>query len=434
MKKNTAILIAATGNLAFAVANILVALQRHSPRFADNVILYYDHFSHIDLERLETLEPSLLVRPYTMEMLQQRLGIDASQAHLDENFSRLTHLTYARYEIFDLLQEYHNVIYLDTDILIQGDISGMTAYGPLGLVRDTDSVAHQFVDGAFSRILLDDFGVLPDMTRLTRNCGVIVARDDLEQHETITSELYQLTWKYLAEQRYRDQAILNLYTLAHKIDTADLPSRYHHLIYFPSDMTDKPSVVHFAGQNKIWNHAILQQVFPEWMENNSEWETLGGSPYKGQIRFQGYIPKQASEYLRQFDYLEYWQKLYESILDDIPDIVRPHWDFTRNPYSFFLKNLDHSISYGFARAGHVLVLLCYRGKTHITEMRELFATFPAEINGLPFMVEENAMGLIYRTQATLDSKSAIAATLRELVQHTHAPLYTAFKKMPPPFA
>ena len=45
-------------------------------------------------------------------------------------------LTFAHYEIFNLLEQYKTAIWLDIDTAIQGDISGLQQYGPLGMAED----------------------------------------------------------------------------------------------------------------------------------------------------------------------------------------------------------------------------------------------------------------------------------------------------------
>ena len=39
------------------------------------------------------------------------------------NFKHFTQLTFARYEIFDLLDTYGKVLYIDVDVMIGGDLS-----------------------------------------------------------------------------------------------------------------------------------------------------------------------------------------------------------------------------------------------------------------------------------------------------------------------
>lgn len=85
MKKDKAIVLGATRNLAFAVGTFLIGLQKHSPDLADNVIIYHDGFSEHDKEVIAKIRNNVIFKEFTLEMLQEKLGMNAEEMKLQKN-------------------------------------------------------------------------------------------------------------------------------------------------------------------------------------------------------------------------------------------------------------------------------------------------------------------------------------------------------------
>ncbi len=194
MKKDTAIVLTATSDLAFSIANVIIGLHRHSPALASDVIIYHDGFSKTDMALLKKLGQNIRFKKYTFEIFQKKTSLTEKECDEWNSLKKYSHISFARYEIFDLLKEYHTVIYLDADILIQDDISSLKHYGPLACLMDVEPAFHQFAPDALRTLLDSDFPQIPfDENMLADNSDFIFVHDTFKGLGRFHDILYNLT-------------------------------------------------------------------------------------------------------------------------------------------------------------------------------------------------------------------------------------------------
>lgn len=124
-QKNTAVVLGATGNLAFALGVVLKGLKRHNQKLLEeaDVIVYYQNMDETAREALGRIIPCRFV-PYKFPHMA------GMRPHVLRDYGEMT---FVRYECFRFLKNYKYVMWLDADILIQGDISGMRGEIPHGI-------------------------------------------------------------------------------------------------------------------------------------------------------------------------------------------------------------------------------------------------------------------------------------------------------------
>lgn len=264
-KKKTAIVLGATRNYFFAIGTLVLNIKKFSPDFADDIVIFYDQVAETDRDILENQLGCTLI-PYELPFTP-----NVSTSSLE----RFTPLSFSIYEIFKLLDQYENVLWLDGDICIQGDISGILQYGPVGIRHGGTKFA-------------DALGMLvdPDIDeKPTNNTGVVLVTDALEDYCSLYKQCYHLTEKFFKTLKLPDQAIINYVLWKNKIPVTNITENFNYTVYHDIHGYDAAAIFHLACDKKFWNHSVLRRLFPIWNECYKKWLDMGGSAYAGEQKY-----------------------------------------------------------------------------------------------------------------------------------------------------
>lgn len=279
-KKQQAIVLGATGNMVFAVGNVLLGIKKHSPGFEADFIILHNDIGEKDKEVLNQIYPCKFME----------YNFPENEKYKNSHFYRYTLLAFARYEIFNWLDEYEKIVWLDIDILVQGDIQQLfdATTGHMGWKNE-----HLRLGGLF-RKELDYVKNEEDFF----NSGVIVFTDKIPNYKELTQWCYDKTFEFAEYLSLPDQAVLN--HMMHEfpeIKVIDIGKSFN---CYPTDKDAKNAVIlHSYSSEKFWNYHNVK----EWNENYKKWLKMGGSPYKG--------PKSSLAH-----------KLVKKFLPEAPDPIR----------------------------------------------------------------------------------------------------------------
>jgi len=261
-KKQKAIVLGATGNMAFAVANVLMGIKKHSPKLSADFIIFHNNFSEKDKNLLNSIIPCTFIN---YEMPINTGGVEQS------SFPRYSKLAFSRYECFRMLDKYKQVLWLDIDILVQKDISGIFDYAKTGISLYQEVTPLQ---ECFS-IAIEGY----DMQCSHYNSGVLLLSDTLQSYNEMADWLYNKTYELAEYLKYADQGIINLLVQEFKIDVDKLPEKFNcHSI---KKSSKNACIVHSYSPQKFWKWYEKVYHFKEWNENYKQWLKMGGSPYEG---------------------------------------------------------------------------------------------------------------------------------------------------------
>lgn len=296
MKKDVAIVFGITKNYTFALANVLIGMKKHCKPFWDDIIVYHDGISEEEQCALSS------ICQCTFIVFNESLFNEA--AIHSEALKNYSLLTLARFECFGLLAEYQTVIWHDVDILIQKDFSQLVNYG-------TDSGFAATQSKTF-RMEQNFFGLMPgyNMLEFLYNAGILVLHDSLPNYTDIRVYCYNIYNHYAAQLRYNDQSVLNMMIQDYKIrvDCIDLDQYCCH----PSTINYEDAVIiHAYGTEKFWNSAKLEKQFPEWHENNREWNKV----ISGYQKKTALDASRVSVLMSVFERTEYLKDAVKSILN-----------------------------------------------------------------------------------------------------------------------
>jgi len=258
MKKEFAIVLGATGNMAFALANVLIGFKKHNHVLDADIIVFEQGISEKDKNLINSILPCQFFK----------YKFPAQNSDFTEDcLNRFTHLSFSRYECFRLLDKYKNVLWLDIDILIQGDISGILDYTESGIALIQDG----------SKVKVNFTQEIPgyDLECKMRNAGVMFVNDKLENNNEIADWCYKKTIELAPYLTFADQGIINIMLQEFNLNAQKLSGYYNcHPEY---KKAPDAFIIHTFCPEKFWNYYDNQ----EWNDNHRKWIKIGGSPYTG---------------------------------------------------------------------------------------------------------------------------------------------------------
>lgn len=260
MKKKIALLLCSTGNEAFAVGNVIIGAKKYlfqnlSAQDYD-IIFLTDKLESEDENAIKNIFPRIIIEIYKSPFSKNMLNL--------RELNHFSSFTYARFEAFNLLERYEKVFYVDTDIVIQKDISEIiNIETPLSISYFANKMP---VSGNFTKENIDlvkDY----DLNKVSIIAAVFLINDKLNDYQIMSKWCYEKAEEY----KTNDQSILNLLIQEFNIETHDLTESYG--AYPSSNISKDAHIIHAIGPAKFWRGTYNK----EWEENNKIWIESGGN-------------------------------------------------------------------------------------------------------------------------------------------------------------
>jgi lipopolysaccharide biosynthesis glycosyltransferase len=255
-KRGLAVVMGITPDLAFAAATVLRSLRRLPPADDYDVVLYHGGLCDSDLERLGRLHPCRFERYRCPARIQRGIPAASLRAFSDQ--------VYAKYECFDLLAQYSQVLWLDADILVRGDTTALLERGRSGAAFALEDKPLRF------NFSCDIEGFA--MSSPFYNAGVFVLSDRLPGWREAKSWLLEASVRYADRVVMNEQGILNLWLQYQRIEPVDLLPEYNVFRHRPGAV--RARIVHAVGHHKPW----MDFTDVTWNEDYRQWLAIGGSP------------------------------------------------------------------------------------------------------------------------------------------------------------
>lgn len=260
MKKKIALLLCSTGNEAFAVGNVIIGAKKYlfqnlSAQDYD-IIFLTDKLESEDENALKNIFPRIIIEIYKSPFSKNMLNL--------RELNHFSSFAYARFEAFNLLERYEKVFYVDTDIVIQKDISEIiNIETPLSISYFANKMP---VSGNFTKENIDLVKGY-DLNKVSIISAVFLINDKLSDYQIMTKWCYEKAEEY----KTNDQSILNLLIQEFNIETHDLTESYG--AYPTSNISKDAHIIHAIGPAKFWRGTYNK----EWEENNKIWIEAGGN-------------------------------------------------------------------------------------------------------------------------------------------------------------
>jgi lipopolysaccharide biosynthesis glycosyltransferase len=258
-KKNRAVVFGLTADHIFAVACVMMDLKRLSPDLADEVVVIHDGVSEADQKILMSILPTRFIL-YEFPIKDPRVLHAKSVQH----FSKMV---FTKFECLRLLNDYKDVMWLDYDIVVQADLSGLFSPCESGIKMMPGGLQ---VRGQ----LLEEVSEY-DMNAEGICASTFVFQKGLGNHKSMYEFCYQKLGQYAEVLYMPEQAIFDFMIQEFRLTPTAIDRRVYSP--HPSDIEDasRAKIIHAYGQPKFWNGLSNEH----WDKNYTAWLRLGGSRY-----------------------------------------------------------------------------------------------------------------------------------------------------------
>lgn len=188
------------------------------------------------------------------------LDIDAKElAQLPRTIDYISAETYYRYLLPNLLPNVDKILYMDADIVVNGDIS------PL---YDTD-LANCYIAGADDSYIAainhkPQIGL--DNSELYVNAGVLLMNLKQMRTDNIPQKLIDTTKNMASKVKYQDQDIINIVCRGKILEFDSIYNYTSHNILKEKSKYKHAVVIHYTGKNKPWMSTCRNPMRKMWRQ------------------------------------------------------------------------------------------------------------------------------------------------------------------------
>lgn len=281
-KKKSLLVMGVTGNYLFSAGNVLLGIQKHCPDLFTDVLVFTDGTApEEDKKAIQKIRPVTFI-DFTFQL-------DNPQDR--KRLAGYTNMTYSRFEALAYLDQYEKVIWLESDILITGDLTPLLDYARTGISM------------AMDRHPVRDFFNKPiegyDMNAQGYIGCVIVLSDKLKEPRKMLSYLYETINRYSSDVTWAEQGIYHLMLEDFGLEVDALPPQFH--VLADCDKTNV-RLIHLWSNSKPWR-TYTANAYDEWYDNHMAWRALGG----GEVPF-------FAELIKRFPIAFHGPKRYQNIM------------------------------------------------------------------------------------------------------------------------
>ena len=174
------------------------------------------------------------------------LDIDAKElAQLPRTIDYISAETYYRYLLPNLLPNVDKILYMDADIIVNGDISSL---------YDTD-ISKYYMAGGYD-LYIDDIKYKSkigfEQDELYVNAGVLLMNLKQMRTDNIPQKLIDTTKNMASKVKYQDQDIINIVCRGKILEFDSIYNYTSHNILKEKSKYKHAVVIHYTGPNKPW--------------------------------------------------------------------------------------------------------------------------------------------------------------------------------------
>lgn len=326
MKRETAVVFRCTPNLSFAVANMIVGIEKHNPQFVTDYVIFSTDNKHSDHDILYDIckyyNKNLRIINYSYEKLY-KLNLDFNKSF----FNRYPLIIFSLFEIFNLLNEYKHIIALDADMIVIDKITDIVKTG-----------SFSFCPARPLNGLLNDGQNFENC--ITPNAGFIYINDKLHNYNNFTEKCYNILKRYFNNIKDTfEETVFGILVKEENIKYTNIGFKYN----CPCCNNDiiNAKIIHYIGVKKPWESLISLRCIPEYVYNVNLVNNITNNKYYN-IDISRASIKNIFE--KEFN-LEYFKIFFNKISDMLPSYIYPEISPIYSFLSLFLKGVDKSIHY-----------------------------------------------------------------------------------------
>lgn len=310
-----AIYFAITDNYSFAVANVIMGLNKHSAKLMQScdILIYHNDVSEKNQKLLKSLHPNTC-------FIEMTAPVSWNELLNHKSTMRWGSINICKYFGFMLINRYEKVLFLDADMHVIGDISD--------LFEIEEEMAWRNV---LAWKASDNFAALmrsPDDYISAGNAGLIYFTDKLRRYSLDEEDIANAFEKIKNLKRGgNDERIVAWIAYDNKINVKELDVRiYNTPIQRKTPATKLLHFLDYIGEStKPWKNLSAYLYFEDWAENYQRWLQLGG---EGLVNFtkEDYFKLFSFDKLKRTEQLEIklkasnasaqeWKKNYNKVIN-----------------------------------------------------------------------------------------------------------------------
>lgn len=265
-KKPLAFLLGITPNLAFAAGNVALNLNKYMRDEDFEIVIYYTDLYEKDRLALTRIPRVRLVQFHLPEKFVAAMLAKIPPQSRFRDVNKL--MCFTHFEVFPLLREYKNVVWLDADVAVQANLKTIVDFAPFGITGDEPWTVQENFTAKIEGYDMDVPGF----------CSAVMIVNDVLPYEMLHEWCYDTALKYAEYLKNPDQGIFNLLFQEFDIRPNEMPHRIWQCISW-RDEANIAFITHFGTERKVWNTENICNAFPEWYRTHQEWLRLGGSDF-----------------------------------------------------------------------------------------------------------------------------------------------------------
>lgn len=383
IKKEFALVLGGTENIAYAVYVTVASFLENNRNIFNNfdIVIYNDDWGGGVKKPFFELCGNVRFIRYTRKDFIKKLGFDINN---DSWAARtFTYMVYSKFELFSMLNDYKNVLWLDSDIYVTGCIKKIFNFSPIALTLIPSPLSKMFYNAP-------NYDDIP-----AYNGGVILLSDSLNYHK-LTENCYQLLKVNFDNVKLPDQAIMSLLFFQNKIVVNNLPIQYNDsLAELINDKVSKSVVIHFNRKYaKLWNNPLSRLLFSKYDPILSNFLIGAGLDVKNthENYFTDYLGDTLKATLVKLEYQSYWKYIFSIISPNIHSNYFLDVFWSQDRCYVINKNFLNDKKIWIQRSPFMLCFICDR--SDVFEVNRL-------LTSIKFVTENLGNQIVYKININL---------------------------------
>ena len=332
-KNDRAVVFGVTKDLDFALGAMIIGFLKHNEDYDGHFVVFHDGISQEQQNVFKSIYSAISFRQFAEATVHDRLAKVMDPESASKIIDRYSHFYFAKFEMFDLLDEFERVVWMDVDMLVRGSLDDLWDFDEF-CWRETTSGTQK----KQAKMYEEFKGEIKGVEYHSPNGGLIgVSKKSAVNYGICSDTAYlhfgQFRKKFDAVQG--DEFSMFMCAAANRaaVKVLDI-TEFNCPSATPGVQNAK--IIHAIGKDKFWNNHALKLAYPDWWMWHDEWVRLGGQKTTAKLSGGGTVKTpNGLVYSARFEH--HWKSLFAGIWDKLPVGFIPDVLMHRKFYQIFIS-------------------------------------------------------------------------------------------------
>lgn len=238
-----------------------------------NIIVYIDGFKDDEADRLKIIDNRIKVIKYTYNNFIDEFSLDPEKINNLPYISNFSFLTSIKFKIFKELNDYEQVVFFDTDMLLLDNIDEVlnTSFN-IGWRDDRQTIDFKLKRAGVDVKKIYNNDYCKDFDKITTpNGGFIVINNNFDYNNAykIGESFLKKSLEFFPSKFSIIENLFGYVAYTMKLNINIINQEIYNV--FLDNVKSYSRLIHFVGkQYKPWSSEAVQLVFSDWMKNYKE--------------------------------------------------------------------------------------------------------------------------------------------------------------------